>query len=167
MALLNRKEPPFFKLECLTAQFPCQLRFAVKLQSKKPPGSLLLVDTMLWMEVYWTGRNAECSMLRSVVMAAIASCAEPLVYHPSALKCYPAILCNQKHHRQRDMPSLHLALVDVSSDNVTCTVQDLEPVELTKRYQCWMMGLGKPIVFIFNSLNTSTTTHHFFIILTK
>ena len=87
------------------------------------------------MEVYWTGRDAECSMLRSVVMAAIASCAEPLVYHPSALKCYPAILCTQKHHRQPDMPSIHLALVDVSSDNVTiasCTVQDLEPIELTK-----------------------------------
>ena len=152
VALLNRKEPPFFTLECLTAQFPCQLRFAVKLQSKKPPGSLLLVDTMLWMEVYWTGRDAECSMLRSVVIAAIATCAEPLVYHPSALKCYPAILCNQKHYRQPDMPSIHLALVDVSSDNVTiasCTVQDLEPIELTKRHQCWMMGLGKAIVFIF------------------
>ena len=152
VALLNRKEPPFFQLECLTAQFPCQLRFAVKLQSKKPPGSLLLVDTMLWMEVYWTGRAAECSMLRSVVMAAIASCAEPLVYHPSALKCCPAILCNQTHHYQADMPSIHLAVADVGSDNVavaSCTVQDLEPVELTKRYQCWMDGLGKPIDFVF------------------
>ena len=63
VALLNTKKPPFFTLECLTALFPCQLRYAVKLQSKKPPGSLLLVDTMLWMEVYWTGRDAECSML--------------------------------------------------------------------------------------------------------
>ena len=146
VALLNRKLPPYFTLECLTAQFPCQLRFAVKLQSRKPLGSLLLVDTMLWMEVYWTGRDAECSMLRSVVMAAIASCAEPLVYHASALKCSPAILCNQKHHCQPDMPSIHLALVDFGSDNVivaSCTVQDLEPIQLSQRYYKWMVGLGK------------------------
>ena len=152
VALLNRKEPPFFTLECLTAQFPCQLRFAVKLRSKKPPGSLLLVDTMLWMEIYWTGRASECSMLRSVIMAAVFSCAKPLVYHPSALKSNPAILCNQKHHRQRDMPSIHLALVDVSSDNVTvasCTIQDLEPIELKKRYQSWFVGLGKSNFFYF------------------
>ena len=103
---------------------------------------------MLWMEVYWTGKASECSMLRSVIMAAVVSCANPLVYHPSALKSHPAILCNQKHHHQPDMPSIHLALVDVSSDNITiasCTVQDLEPIELTKRYQCWFVGLGKPL----------------------
>ena len=56
-----------------------------------PPGSLLLVDTMSWIEVYWTSRDTECSMLRSVVMVAITSCAEPLMYHPSSLKCHPAI----------------------------------------------------------------------------
>ena len=145
VALLNRKDPPFFTLECLTEQFPCQLRFAVKLRSKNPPGSLLLVDTMLWMEVYWTGRDTECPFLRSVVEAAISLCAKPLAYHQSALTCYPAILCNQKHHPQSDMPSDHLAIVHVDSDNVTtasCTLQDLEPVKLTRRYQSWMMGSG-------------------------
>ena len=144
VGLLNRKLPPCFTLEFLTAQFPCQLRYAVKLHSTL--GSLLLVDTMLWMEVYWTGRDAECSMLRSVVMAAIASCAEPLVYHASALKCYPAILCNQEHHYQPNILSMHLALVDVGSDNVivaSCTVQDLEPIQLSQKYYKWMVGLGK------------------------
>ena len=83
-----RKKTPFFKLESLTVQFPCQLQFVVKLELKKPPGSLLLVDTMIWMEAYWTGTNYK---LQSIVIAVIASCSEPLVCHPSSLTCHPAI----------------------------------------------------------------------------
>ena len=32
----------------------------------------------------------------------------PLAYHPSALKCNPAFLCNLEHQLQQDMPSVHL-----------------------------------------------------------
>ena len=138
MSLLNRKEPPFFTLECLNAQFPCQLRFAVKLQSSNPRGSLLLVDTMLWMEIYWTGDPVECSTLHSLVNAGINSCAEPLAYHPSALKRYPGTLCNLKHHVQRDMPPVHIGLVTVNKRKevkMSCTIQDLPPVELSKMFQ--------------------------------
>ena len=145
MALLNRKEPPFFTLDCLTAQFPCQLRFAVKMQSSEPRGSLLLVDTMLWMEIYWTGDPAECSTLHSLVTTAINSCAEPLAYHSSALKCKPGTLCNMKHHTQQDMPPVHVALVTVNKRKeikLSCTVQDLLPVELNERFRPWMEGLG-------------------------
>ena len=148
MALLNRKEPPFFILGCLTAQFPCQLRYAVKLQSSEPHGSLLLVDTMQWMEIYWTGDPAECSVLRSLVTAAIDSCAEPLFYHPSALKCKPGTLCNQKHQRQPDMPPVHIALATVNKRKeieMSCTMQDLPPMELSERFQSWMEGFGEPL----------------------
>ena len=148
MALLNRKKPPFFTLECVNAQFPCQLRFAVKLQSSKPHGSLLLVDTMLWMEIYWTGDPAKCSTLRSVVTDAIASCAEPLAYHPSALKCKHGTLCNQKHHFQRDMPPVHVALVNINNRKeveISCTVQALPPVELSIKFQPWMNGFGESL----------------------
>ena len=150
MALLNRKECPFFTLECLNPQFPCQLRFAVKLQSSNPRGSLLLVDTMLWMEIYWTGDPAECSTLRSLVTAAIDSCAEPLAYHPSALKCDPGTLCNLKHQAQQDMPPVHVALVTVNKRKevkVSCTIQDLPPVELSKMFQPWMEGFGESFYF--------------------
>ena len=51
--------------------------------------------------VYWTGQPTECSMLRSVITAAIASCAEPLAYHESAIQYDPAVLYNQEH--QPDM----------------------------------------------------------------
>ena len=59
------------------------------------------------------------------------------MYHPSALKVIQQFLCNKKHYPQPDMSPINLAVVDVSSDNVTiasCTVQDLEPVVLTMRY---------------------------------
>ena len=150
--MLNRKESPFFTLECLNPQFPCQLRFAVKLQSSNPRGSLLLVDTMLWMEIYWTGDPAECSTLRSLVTAAIDSCAEPLAYHPSALKCDPGNLCNLKHQPQQDMPPVHVALVTVNKRKevkVSCTIQDLPPVELNKMFHPWMEGFGELFYFLY------------------
>ena len=145
VALLNRKKPPYFTLDCLTAQFPCQLRYAIKLQSNDPHGSLLLVDTMKWMEIYWTGDHEECSALRSVVTTAIASCAVPLAYHQSALKCNFAFFCDQKHQKQQDMPSIHLAAVNINKKNiakVSCTIQDLPPVELNDRCKVWMEGVG-------------------------
>ena len=150
MALLNRKQPPLFTLECLNAQFPCQLRFAVKMQSSEPRGSLLLVDTMLWMEIYWTGDPSECSTLRSLVTTAINSCAEPLAYHLSSLKCKPGTLCNLEHHVQPDMPPVHVALVTVNKRKevkVSCTIQDLLPVELSTKFQPWMEGFRESLYF--------------------
>ena len=152
MALLNRKVAPFFTLECLNSQFPCQLRFAVKLQSSKPRGSLLLVDTMLWMEIYWTGDPAECSTLHSIVTAAIDSCAEPLAYNPSALKCDPGTLCNLIQYGQQDMLPVHIALVTVNKREevkVSCTIQDLPPVELNNMFQPWMEGFGESFYFLY------------------
>ena len=144
--MLNRKNPPFFTLDCLNALFPCQLRFAVKLQSLELCGSLLLVDTMLWIEVYWTGDPAVCFILHSLVTDAIASCAEPLAYHSSALKCKPGTLCNQKHLVQQPMPPVHVALVTVNKRKeveMSCTVQDLLPVESSKMFQPWMKVFGE------------------------
>lgn len=161
VALLNRKHPPIFTLECLTVDFPCQLRFAVKLQSKKPYGSLLLVDAMVWMEVYWTGQPTECFTLQSVIAAAIVSCAEPLAYNKSAIQYDPAILCNQEHQPQHDLLCIHPALVTVGSGAIpiaSCTAQDLPPVVLTEKYQHWM--LSEQIVF---ALSLMVTYNNFII----
>ena len=149
VAILNRKEAPLFTLACLDAQFPRQLRYAVKLRSENPAGSLLLVDTILWMEVYWTGRHNECSILESVVTTAISSCAEPLAYHPSALKCQHAILCNAKHRHQKDLSPVHPARVTVGNYKASCTEQNtLTPFDLTERSLCWMKKLGKVLYSI-------------------
>ena len=101
---------------------------------------------MLWMEIYWTGGPVECSMIRSLVIAAIDSCAEPLAYHPSALKCKFGALCNLKHRPQRDMPPAHVALVTLNKRKemkVSCTSQDLPPVELSEMFHPWMDGFGE------------------------
>ena len=149
--MLNRKEPPFFSLDNVNAQFPRQLRFAVKLQLSKSFGSLLLVDTMLWMEIYWTGDPAECSSLCSIVTDAIASCAEPLAYHSSALKCDLGVLCNLEHNVQEDIPPVHVALVTVNirkEVKMSCTMQYLPPVELSERFQPWMKEFGESFYFL-------------------
>ena len=100
------------------------------------------------MEIYWTGDPTECSSLRSLVTAAIDSCAEPLVYHPSALKCKPGAICNLKHQAQRHMLPVHVALVTVNKRKevkLSCTMQDLPPVELNKVFQPWMDGFGESL----------------------
>ena len=101
---------------------------------------------MLWIEVYWTGDPAVCFILHSLVTDAIASCAEPLAYHPSALQYSPGALCNLKHQFQRDIPPVHVALVTVNKrkeDKISCTIQDLPPVELTERFKMWIVGSGE------------------------
>ena len=98
------------------------------------------------MEIYWTGDPAICSVLHSIVTDAIASCAEPLAYHPSALKYSPGALCNLKHQFQQDMPPVHVALVTVNKKKevkISCTIQDLAPVELTERFKMWIVGSGE------------------------
>ena len=69
----------------------------------------------------------------------------PLAYHPSAIKCNPAFLCNLEHQPQQDMPSVHLALVTVNKRKevkMSCTIQDLLPVKLTESFQHWMVGFS-------------------------
>ena len=108
---------------------------------------------MLWIEIYWTGDPAECPSLRSIVTDAIASCAESLVYHPSALNCDPGTLCNLKHHAQQDMPPVHVALVTVNKRKevqLSCTIQNLPPVELSKKFQPWMETFGESFCFLVN-----------------
>ena len=49
------------------------------------------------------------------------------------------------------MPPVHVALVTVNKRKevkVSCTIQDLPPVELSKNFQPWMEGFGKSLQFI-------------------
>ena len=101
VSLLNRNGPLYFTLECMTAQFPCQL----------------------WYEIYWTDDFNECSFLQFIITAAIAFCIEPLAYHLSALKCNPTFLCNLEHQHQQDIPSVYLALVTVNKRKWKSLVQ--------------------------------------------
>lgn len=140
---MNRRTPPCFTLDCLNNQFCRQLRYAVKLKSDQPRGSLILVDTLQWMEVYWVGRPRECPLLLSVIKEAIHLCEEPLAYNKSTVTFSPGTLCKQKHNQQADL--LHPATVTIDCDNIavaTCEVQDLPPEEIdTKRFP-WMEKLG-------------------------
>ena len=81
--------------------FDHQRRYGVKLTSRLPDdvhGSVLLVDSLCWIEVYFTGDPNKCSVIFDIVEEAVMSCAGPLYYEPSALKFTVAFLCRRAHH---------------------------------------------------------------------
>ena len=48
------------------------------------------------------------------------------------------------------MPPIHVALVTVNKRKeikVSCTIQDLPPVDLSKKFQPWMDGFGELLLF--------------------
>ena len=109
VALLNRKKSPIFKLDVSSNNFDHQRRYGVKLTSTKSPddvhgspddvhGSVLLVDSLRWIEVYFTGDPNKCSVIFDIVEEAVTSCAGPLYYEPSALKFTVAFLCRRADH---------------------------------------------------------------------
>ena len=54
--------------------------------SDKLGGSLLLVDSLSWMGVYFTGiPSNNCNIIRHAMNEAVSSCTGPLSYNPSAL----------------------------------------------------------------------------------
>ena len=56
-----------------------------------------------------------------------------------------AFLCDQKHQIHHDMPFIHLAAFTINKKNIaklSCTIQDLPPVELNDRCKVWMEGVG-------------------------
>ena len=99
VALLNRKTPPTFRLDGASPKFSNQLRYGVKLVSDELGGSLLLVDSLSWIEVYFTGIPINnCSIICRTLDEAVSSCADPLSYDPSALKFTVSLLCRHPDH---------------------------------------------------------------------
>ena len=147
VGLLSRKKSPTFTVDITNPAFPQQLRYAVKLHSKQLHGSVVLVDALWWITVYFLGKpGCSCVKLRQAVKEAIACCAKPLSYQPPALECTDAILCSQLHSDGKVLPA-HPADVTRDEDGIlhaNCTkqkdlVQELEESKTT----AWFDDLGK------------------------
>ena len=149
VSLLNRQKPPLFKLDDRCTQ----LRYSVGLCFDG--GSLLLVDSFTWMEVYYTGNvvminiiithtyvgilpEKYCTVIRKVLDEAISICAELLSYEPESIQYIPAVLCRQKHS---DDVKVHT--VDIKNYLFgVCTIDNTMPpwkVENEKEL-CWFSG---------------------------
>ena len=94
-------------------------------------GSLLLVDSLSWMEVYFTGiAISNCSIIHHTLDEAVSSCADPLSYEPSALKFTASLLCRHPDHMTDLNIQPHPAKL-IHSKYVQCTLMtELEPIPL-------------------------------------
>ena len=142
VALLNRKTPPTFNLDGSSHKFSKQLRYGVKLVSDELGGSLLLVDSLYWVEVYFTGiLSTNCSAIHCAINEAVSSCADPLWYEPSALKFTVSLLCRHPDHITDLKIQPHPAKL-IHSGFVQCTLMtELEPIPLdTEKEGHWFTG---------------------------
>ena len=142
VALLNRKTYPTFKLYSSSSKLSNQLRYGVKLVSDDLEGLLLLVDSLSWMEVYFSGIPiSNCSIIRDTLDEAVSSCADPLSYDPSALKFTVSLLCRHPDHMTDLNIQPHPAKL-IYSKYVQCTImRQLEPIQLdTEKEGHWFTG---------------------------
>ena len=114
----------------------------MKLLSNDLEGLILLVDSLSWMEIYFTGiPSSNCSVIRHTMDEAVSSCANPLSYEPSALKFTVSLLCRHPDHMTDSSIKPHPAKL-IYSKYVQCTLmRELEPIPLdTEKEGHWFTG---------------------------
>ena len=103
----------------------------MKLSSDELGGSLLLVDSLLWMEVYFSGiPSNNCIIIAHTMDEAISSCAGILSYDPFALKFTVSLLCRHPDHMTDLNIQPHPAKL-IHSKYVQCPLMtESEPIPL-------------------------------------
>ena len=105
VSLLQRQETPQFSIDSESRTYERQLRYGVKLNSKDLLGTVLLVDNFKCIEVYFTGPQKECPIVRLAITKAMSICTELLLYDVDQLNAVPTLVCRQKH--RKDDGKLH------------------------------------------------------------
>ena len=142
VALINRSNKPHFFLDSSSPSFPRQLRYAVRLYSEDLLGSVLLVDTFKWIEVYFIGLTRNCPVLRQVIKDTISSCTELLAYDDASLEVTVTLPCYQEHVKQ-DVKFHGISLkYDKGEFIAQCPEdKDIPPFIVTNERQlCWLQG---------------------------
>ena len=145
VTLVSRKEKPQFYInrEARSRTFPTQLRYGVLLDTSVDLfGSVLLVDRIYWIEVYYTGLTKNCFQLRQVICEAISTCADILAYDKVALKAEVSVSCQRKH--QKTGYKSHPVLISYENNppSIRCSIEkSLPTLQLTdERQKCWFVG---------------------------
>ena len=142
VTLVDRTEIPQFDIDSCSSGFPRQLRYAVLLYSEDLFGSVLLVDRLYWIEVYYNGPIKNCVKLRKVLCDAVSSCADILAYDEGALKAEVTVPCKQEHSESGY--KLHPVIISWDDDPplIRCSIErKLPTLELTdERQTCWLIG---------------------------
>ena len=136
VALLGRNNVPRFSLDTSTHQ---QLRYAIHLDSERMDGSVILVDSYDWLELYYTGfPGSHCRSLLQAVMDILPICAETLHYDSSVAHVSPTLRCQNKHEKSVPVHPAKLSYAD-GIMVAKCTQQNTLPgIKLTdKRQLAW------------------------------
>ena len=151
--MLNRKNSPFFKLDVSSPKFSTQLRYSVKLYCEELGGSVLLVDSLTWIEVYFTGLPTNnCRSLNYIIEEAVSSCAEPLLYEPTALRFTVGILCRHPDHVNDSSITPHPAklIPPPTFQHVQCTLMcELKPVPLDAEMEAPWFPDQKGMIYVY------------------
>ena len=157
VALLSRKETPLFSLDSRSPTFPRQLRYAVKLYSEDLLGSMLLVDTFNWIEVYYTGLTENCPVILEIIKIAVSSCAKILAYDNLVLNCMVTVPCQLKHRFKETNPKMHPVTISFMKTPpiIGCSIEtELPLVPLTNcRQSCWFTS--KCCIYIIKNILTN------------
>ena len=132
--LLQREEKPVFNLPHSTKED--QLRNAIILSSESTSGAILLVDSVDWMEVYFSGPSSECPQIRHAVLEGISEVVKKFGYQPELRRPREGFLCCGDDCK----PSApHPCLVPIDQDRSTVTCQNkLSVVYKCSEHQlCW------------------------------
>ena len=116
-----------------------QLRYAVHLDSDDLDGSVGLIDSHYWLEIYYTGLPGTCCRnIFDAVCEVLPSCASVLCYDQSVTHVIPTLQC-QNEHKKPILP--HPAKVSYADGKLIakCTEEVmLPPIQLTDlRYVSW------------------------------
>ena len=116
-----------------------QLRYAIHLDCDDMDGSVVLVDSYDWLELYYTGLpGSHCRKLLQSIKDVLPTCADTLHYDSSVAHVVPTLRCQNKHEKSVPVHPAKLSYVD-GIMVATCTEQKkLPPVKLTdERHLAW------------------------------
>ena len=157
VAIVSRQDKPLFFIDSRSPTFPRQLRYAVLLYSEDLFGSILLVDRLYWLEVYYNGLNENCFQLRCIICEAISTCTDILAYDKDAIIAQVTVPCQQKHLLSIHDNKLHPVVLSMDKDPpiIRCSVEkELPTLKLTdERQTCWLIGELKNKIWYSNLLN--------------
>ena len=94
-----------------------QFRNAIQLSCIGPGGSVLLVDSIYWLEIYYTGRSIKCSSLKQAVLECIGNIIMKFQYKPILSIPQERFLCSIC---PCPCPPNHLCRPDEDKVIVTC-----------------------------------------------
>ena len=142
--LLNRHSTPAFEL----SQHRCsdsQYRNAILLKCNNLMAGILLVDSIYWLEIYYSGHSEGCLEIRNAIYEGIEAVTKRFNYKAIISQPQPCFYCTIHDTRQ------HLCRPVESRDVVVCCEDGSSTVAINKRQLAWLTK-GE-IIFCTNELS--------------